>query len=144
MEDFNSMPYWLLFPTVYAWPSPRNVSTRKAALWLHTKISRIKRGKLLEKARNIKDVFTGKKIRTISYYICLEGSRRPCTKLWCKYIFAPILDSMKLGLLNQAPLNPRLGRKCIIPSLKPKGRQAVQTLREQSFQINGARLFNCT
>ena len=53
-------------------------------LYDYTKNSRIKIGKLLEKARNIKDVFTGKKIRTISYYICLEGSRRPCTKLWSK------------------------------------------------------------
>ena len=30
--------------------------------------------------------------------------------------------------VNQAKLNSRLGRKCIIPSLKPKGRQAIQTL----------------
>ena len=38
--------------------------------------------------------------------------------------------------------NLRLGRKIKIPSLKKNGRQAIQTLREQSFQINGARLFN--
>ena len=39
--------------------------------------------------------------------------------------------------------NERLGRKVKIPSLIPGGRQAIQTLREQSFQIHGARLFNC-
>ena len=39
--------------------------------------------------------------------------------------------------------NARLGRKCQIPALKRNGRQAVQTLREQTLQINGARLFNC-
>ena len=39
--------------------------------------------------------------------------------------------------------NARLGRKVKIPSLSKTGRQAVQTLREASFQINGARLFNC-
>ena len=39
--------------------------------------------------------------------------------------------------------NTRLGRKVIIPSLSRNGRQAIQTLRESSFQINGARLFNC-
>ena len=33
--------------------------------------------------------------------------------------------------------NPRLGRRIKIPSLKKNGRKAVQTLREQSFQING-------
>ena len=42
-----------------------------------------------------------------------------------------------------SPLNERLGRKVKIPKLARGGRQAVQTLREQSFQIHGARLFNC-
>ena len=41
-----------------------------------------------------------------------------------------------------ATLNERLGRKIKIPSLTKNGRQAIQTLREQSFQINGARIFN--
>ena len=45
--------------------------------------------------------------------------------------------------VNKAPENERMGRKCLIPGLKSKGRQAIQTLREQSFQINGPRLFNC-
>ena len=39
--------------------------------------------------------------------------------------------------------NERLGRKVQVPSLKRNGRKSIQTLREQSFQINGARLFNC-
>ena len=39
--------------------------------------------------------------------------------------------------------NARLGRKCKIPNLAKNGRMAIQTLREQSFQIDGARLFNC-
>ena len=39
--------------------------------------------------------------------------------------------------------NQRKGRKCKIPRLEPNGRRAIQTLREQSFQVNGARLFNC-
>jgi hypothetical protein len=41
-----------------------------------------------------------------------------------------------------APQNERLGRRCEIPKLKSNGRMAIQTLREQSFQVNGARLFN--
>lgn len=41
-----------------------------------------------------------------------------------------------------ANVNARLGRKIKIPNLKKNGRMSVQTLREQSFQINGARLFN--
>ena len=39
--------------------------------------------------------------------------------------------------------NPRLGRKCKIPQIVQNGRKAIQTLREQSFQTDGARLFNC-
>ena len=41
-----------------------------------------------------------------------------------------------------APENTRLGRKVKIPCLQKNGRHAVQTMRENSFQINGARLFN--
>ena len=39
--------------------------------------------------------------------------------------------------------NARLGRKCKIPNLAKNGRKAIQTLREQSFRVDGARLFNC-
>ena len=45
--------------------------------------------------------------------------------------------------IDLAQENARLGRKCQIPKLKPNGRRAIQTLREHSLQINGARLFNC-
>ena len=45
--------------------------------------------------------------------------------------------------VNLSEENERLGRKVSIPNLKRNGRKAIQTLREQSFQINGARLFNC-
>ena len=38
--------------------------------------------------------------------------------------------------------NIRIGRKCKIPCLKTNTRSGIQTLRESSFQINGARLFN--
>ena len=44
--------------------------------------------------------------------------------------------------VDLAPHNERLGRKVNIPGLKRNGRRAVQTMREKSFQINGARLFN--
>ena len=38
--------------------------------------------------------------------------------------------------------NERLGRKCKVPKLARNGKRAIQTLREQGFQVNGARLFN--
>ena len=42
----------------------------------------------------------------------------------------------------ETPTNERLGRRVEVPGLLPGGRGAVHTMREQSFQVNGARLFN--
>ena len=39
--------------------------------------------------------------------------------------------------------NERLGRMCDIPQIKVNSRKAIQSLRENSFQVNGRRLFNC-
>ena len=61
--------------------------------------------------------------RMISVWKCLEGLTPSCG-------------------LEAAEENPRLGRRCKVPLLRPGGRRAVQTLREQSFPINGAKLFN--
>ena len=44
--------------------------------------------------------------------------------------------------IELAQENQRLGRKVKIPSLARNGRQSIQSLREQGFRINGARLFN--
>ena len=44
--------------------------------------------------------------------------------------------------VEETPINPRIGRKIKIPTLAKNGRAAIQTLRENSFQINGARLLN--
>ena len=41
----------------------------------------------------------------------------------------------------QVHFSERRGRECVIPA--PKGRLAVQTLRQQSFQVAGPKLFNC-
>ena len=36
----------------------------------------------------------------------------------------------------------RLGRMCIVPAINRHAQKAVQTMREQTFQVNGPRLFN--
>ena len=36
----------------------------------------------------------------------------------------------------------RNGRMCKIPSISTKSRKSVQSIREQSFQVNGPQLFN--
>ena len=61
--------------------------------------------------------------RIISVWKCLEGLTPSCG-------------------LEPDEENLRLGRRCKVPQLRPGGRRAIQTLREQGFQINGARLFN--
>ena len=37
----------------------------------------------------------------------------------------------------------RHGRKCNIPKLQTQARKGVQSLREESFQVNGPQLPNC-
>ena len=49
--------------------------------------------------------------------------------------------SPNCGILSKN--NERLGRMCDIPQIKVNSRKAIQTLRENSFQVNGPRLFNC-
>ena len=59
------------------------------------------------------------------------------------YIWKILEDLAPNCGVELTPANERLGRKVKIPSLRPWGQQAIQTLREQSFQIHGVRLFNC-
>ena len=44
--------------------------------------------------------------------------------------------------VEEAPASERRGRRVAVPALRPGGRRAAQTLREQGFQTDGARLFN--
>ena len=43
----------------------------------------------------------------------------------------------------EASNHGRLGRLCKIPELTKKAPASIKTLRENSFQIHGPRLFNC-
>ena len=43
--------------------------------------------------------------------------------------------------LKEAPENEYLGRRCHLPKIN-HGRQAIQTLKEPSFQVSGPNLFN--
>ena len=49
------------------------------------------------------------------------------------------------GLVPNCGIHPtysdRRGRECIVHV--PRGKPRIQTLRDQSFQVNGPRLFNC-
>ena len=78
---------------------------------------RIKHLKMFSQQRRME------RYRVIYMWKCLEGKVPACG-------------------VAAAAANLRLGRRAAVPGLRPGGRRAVQTLREQSFQINGARLFN--
>ena len=79
---------------------------------------RIKHLKMFSQQRRME------RYRIIYMWKCLEGKVPACG-------------------VTAAAANARLGRRAAVPGLRPGGRRAVQTMREQSFQINGARLFNC-
>ena len=49
--------------------------------------------------------------------------------------------SPNCGLTSKS--HERLGRICDIPQIKTNSKMAVQTIRENSFQVNGPKLFNC-
>ena len=51
-----------------------------------------------------------------------------------------ILEGLVPNCGIQETFNERRGRETIIPPLK--GKQSIKSLREQSFQVNGPRLFN--
>ena len=44
--------------------------------------------------------------------------------------------------MKEAPENEYLGRRIQIPNINHKAREAIQTMKEESFMINGAALFN--
>ena len=86
-------------------------------------------------------------IRALDYWSCLSvlkmySHKRRMEGYRILYMWIVLEGFVPNCGVNLAQHNERLGRKVNIPGLKPNGRQAVQTMRKNSFQINGARLFN--
>ena len=99
----------------------------KAVLWLHIKNTRDQKRKLLEETSKTEYVLARKENGEISDIVCVED---------IEDIVVP-----NCGVELAQP-NERLGRKCKVPKLVQNGRQAIQTLLEQGFQVNRVRLFN--
>ena len=57
-----------------------------------------------------------------------------------QYMFGKFLEGMVPNCGIDVTVRDRRGREIIVP--KTKGAQSIQTLRERSFQVNGARIFN--
>ena len=94
--------------------------------------------------------FTSKipQVREVDYWTRLSilkmySQERRMERYWAIYIWKILEGYAPNCGVEVAPENARIGRKCKIPQLVQNGRKAIQTLREQSFQIDGARLFNC-
>ena len=94
--------------------------------------------------------FTSKipEVRTENYWARLKmlkmiSQERRMERYRILYIWKILENKTPNCGIELAQENPRLGRKCAIPKLQKNGRQAIQTLREQSLQCEGARLFNC-
>ena len=87
-------------------------------------------------------------MRSENYWIRLQkmkmlSQERRMERYRIMYIWKILENKTPNCGVQLAPENPRLGRKCAIPQLQNNGRRAIQTLREQSLQCEGARLFNC-
>ena len=87
-------------------------------------------------------------VRTQNYWARLKhlkmlSQERRMERYRIFYIWKIIEQKAPNCGVEVAAENERLGRRCLIPSLQRNGRTAIQTLREQTFQVEGARLFNC-
>ena len=54
-----------------------------------------------------------------------------------------IMEGMVPNCGLETYINVRKGRLCKVPAIKTKSRKSYQTIREDSFQVHGAKLFNC-
>ena len=75
-------------------------------------------------------------------YLSMYSQERRMERYRILYVWKIIEGYAPNCGIELAVENVRQGRKCKIPPLRPNGRKSIQTLRDQSFQINGARLFN--
>ena len=91
------------------------------------------------KIPSIKDMNYWSRLQTLKMY----SQERRMERYRIIYVWKILQGIVPNCGVKLSEYNERLGRKVSIPNLKRNGRKAIQTLREQSFQINGARLFNC-
>ena len=93
--------------------------------------------------------FTSKipEIRNLDYWSRLQtmkmySQKRRMERYRILYMWKILKGLVPNCGVQLSPYNERRGRSVAVPNLNRNGRKYIQTLREQSFQINGARLFN--
>ena len=103
----------------------------------------------MEKIENLQRQFTRRIPETsklnywerLKFFNMLSQERR--MERYRKIYTWKILNGKSPNCGIKSKLNERLGRLCEIPQINKNSRKSVQTIRENSFQIHGPKLFNC-
>ena len=101
----------------------------------------------LEAIENLQRVFSKKipEVNHLNYwerlkYMKMYSQQRRAERYRIIYTWK-VLEGLVPNCGIQPTCSDRRGRECIVPVSRGKSR--IQTLRDQSFQVNGPRLFNC-
>ena len=102
-------------------------------------------GQDLQTIEKILKDYTGRipEVRHLTYWerlkaLKMNSLQRRFERYKILYVWKILDGRVPEANVNQAPTNDRMGRLCLIPSLKQKERKK----RESSFQVTGPRLFN--
>ena len=103
----------------------------------------------MEKIENLQKKFTKKipEVKNLNYWERLKALKmlsqeRRMERYRIIYTWK-ILEGKSPNCGIESKIHERLGRICEIPQIKNNCKKSIQTLRENSFQINGPKLFNC-
>ena len=103
----------------------------------------------MEKIENLQKQFTKRipEVKNLSYWDRLKklkmlSQERRMERYRIIYTWK-ILEGKSPNCGIQNKNHDRLGRLCEIPKIIANSKKSIQTLRENSFQINGPKLFNC-
>ena len=103
----------------------------------------------MEKIENLQRQFTKRipEVNKLHYWERLKTLKMLCQERRMeryRIIYTwKILEGKSPNCGVTSKTHERLGRTCEIPQLNKNSRQSVQTIRENSFQVNGPKLFNC-
>ena len=103
----------------------------------------------IEKIENLQKQFTKRipEVQTLNYWERLKSLKmlsqeRRMERYRILYTWK-ILEGKSPNCGINFKYHERLGRLCEIPQIVGNSKKSIQTLRENSYQVNGPRLFNC-
>ena len=103
----------------------------------------------IEQLENLQRNFTGKipSVRSMNYWerlkhLRMRSQQRRLERYRILYTWK-VLEERVPNCGISASNCERKGRLCNIPKINKNAKKSVQNLREDSFQVNGPRLFNC-